>query len=425
MIHRKAYYLAKLNRNPWKTKEEIEKLQLNLLKQIVEHAYRTVPYYHNLFRSVNLSPLDIKKLEDIKKIPITRKDDLRILDIKQRLSSKYPLNNLTMYKTGGSTGKVVKVFNNHTLVDLRVASIFRTYLNNGYQFTDKIGVLQFNPIKKQFLYKFGILQRVEIPFQLSLDRQLDMLQALNPAVLEGYPSRLSSVSRAIIKNKIKRITPKLIITNSEILTESVKNNIVSCFGIQPTNVYASWEFGNIAWECPRHEGLHINADLLKVEILKNEEADTSDETGEIVVTDLFNKAMPLIRYATGDIGVKTSRLCTCGRKFPMIDKIIGRTSERLFLANGTETNATTAISEIMKHAVGVSEYQAIQYKKGELDILVIADEQFNQQKEKELENKLLKSLQLEEVQNIRVQKLKKTEVGKQIPFVSKVKKLHE
>lgn len=422
MIFRKAYYLARLNHNLWKSKEELERHQLRLLKRIVAHAYQTVPYYRDLFKSVNFSPLAIKTLEDINRIPITRKDDLRSLDLNQRLSSKYHVNNLITYRTGGTTGKVMKFFSNYSVSDLRSASIFRTYFSNGYRPEDKIGVLQFSPLRKKLIHKFGIFQRVSIPFQLSLDEQLIMLQSLNPEVLEGYPSRLSAVSRAIIKNKIKGITPKLIITNSEALTESFKRDIISCFGIQPINVYDSWEFGNIAWECSKHEGLHINADLLKLEILNNNEEATLNEPGEITITDLYNEAMPLIQYAIGDIGVKTNRLCSCGRKFPMIEKIIGRTSGKLFLANDTGIFATTAINHIMYKTVGMSEYQTIQKKKGELEVLVIADEKFNYQKENELKKMLLDSFSLEKVNIIRVKEIPKTEVGKHMPFVSKVEK---
>ncbi|MGR3319889.1 MAG: phenylacetate--CoA ligase family protein [Candidatus Anammoxibacter sp.] len=421
MILRKAFYLARLNRNAWKTKEKIAKFQLKLLKRIVTHAYQTVPYYRDLFQSANLSPPDIKKLEDINKIPITRKDDLRRLDIIQRLSSKYSINNLTSYKTGGTTGKVVDVFTNNSVADLRASSIFRTYLSNGYKFKDKIGVLQFSPLKNKLIYKLGILQRIEIPFKLSLDRQLNILQKLNPEVIEGYPSRLGSISRKIIRNKIKGITPKLIITNSETLSETLKNDIVSCFGIQPTNVYDSWEFGNIAWECQKHEGLHINEDLFKVEILKNGKEVTFNEPGEIIVTDLYNRAMPLIRYGTGDIGVKTNRLYSCGRTFSMINGIIGRTCEKMFLVDGTEIYATTAIGQILKDVVGVLEYQVIQKQKGELEIMIIADEIFDYQKEKKLKEKVHQSFKLKKVEIRRVQNIKKTAAGKHVPFISEVK----
>ncbi len=132
--------------------------------------------------------------------------------------------------------------------------------------------------------------------------------------------------------------------------------------------------------------------------------------------------MPLIRYAIGDIGVKTNRLCSCGRKFPMIERIIGRTSEKLFLADDKEVFATTVISQITKISDGISEYQAIQKKKGALEVLVIADEKFNYQEEKELENKLLDAFSLEEVNIIRVKEIPKTKAGKHMFFVSKVAK---
>ncbi|MFC1876993.1 hypothetical protein ACFL2E_06960 [Thermodesulfobacteriota bacterium] len=142
-----------------------------------------------------------------------------------------------------------------------------------------------------------------------------MLQNLNPQVLEGYPSRLNLLTKVIMQDNIIGIKPKLIVTNSEKITPAIRANLRKAFGVEPVNVYDCWECGNIAWECDAHEGLHINADQVYLEVAKGDQVVVDGDPGEILITDLYNQTMPLIRYAIGDIGTKKKSICSCGRKF--------------------------------------------------------------------------------------------------------------
>ena len=422
MILKKIYHLLKSNRNQWMSRYAIQQLQLNLLKKIITHAYSTVPYYRNLFQNAGISPQDITTLDDIKKIPLTRKKDLLELNINERLSSTCRPECLSSHRTGGSTGKPLEIFYENSLENLRAASLYRMYLTNGFRPTDKIANLAFHPVPSKLIHKFGVIKRVNVPFAMSLRGQIELLITERPQVLEGYPSRLSILAKEILKNNIKEIKPRLIFTNSETLTLQMKNDIANAFEVQPINVYESWEFGTIAWECHMHEGLHIEADRLIVEILPNGNKDYGDEPDEIIVTDLYNKAMPFIRYAIGDVGIQAGSSCSCGRTFPLIKEIIGRESDEIFLPDGTGIMATTQLCGILEEYDGILEYQWIQNCIGELELLIIADNKFNHNKEARLKSEVINLLKLEKVEIRRVQKIDKTMEGKRIPFISNVNK---
>jgi phenylacetate-CoA ligase len=125
------------------------------------------------------------------------------------------------------------------------------------------------------------------------------------------------------------------------------------------DIYGCTEIKEIAWECERHNGYHINEDEVLVEILKGDNPVNWDEVGDIVITDLRNKAMPLIRYRIGDRGLFRRGPCSCGRTFALMEPSAGRSSDFIITPNGKWLSPylfTTAIEKIN----GLLQYQLVQ-----------------------------------------------------------------
>jgi phenylacetate-CoA ligase len=420
MMRRKLYYLLKHHRNQWLPADRLSDLQDRLLRRLVDHAYRTVPYYRTLFQSVNLRPEDIRGVQDIGNIPITTKQMLLKVPLIERTSTSYRLADLSCHPTGGSTGIITDVCFTESYDDLRAAFQFRTYFANNYRFTDTIANLQYLPVSTNPLTRFGLLKRVGIPFDMPLDEQISLLASLRPQVLEGYPSRLAQIARNLADKGSSPVIPKLVLTNSETLTPTLRRQIKNAFSITPTDVYEMWEFGTIAWECACHDGLHINADHSIIEILKNGVVAPPGESGEIVGTNLFNDAMPFIRYATGDCGTGTDKRCACGRTLPLMREILGRATEKIVLSDGTAFIATTQLDAAMYETTGVREYQCVQREKGTLDVMVVADGRFTPQEKERIEQRLAHLFKLGRVRLERVESIPKTPVGKRKTFVSEI-----
>jgi phenylacetate-CoA ligase len=417
---RKAYYLSKEFPNLRKSREDLQALQLMSLKRILEHAYASVPYYRGVFDRAEVLPGQISTLDDITRIPITTKDDLRSLPMCERLSSACSPGQLRMHSTGGTSGQPMEFCCDKCCDDLRSSVLYRMYIVNGYRPNDTIANLQFYPLQPNLLRRIGLLRRVAIPFDLPLDRQLEMLLAVKPQVLEGYPSRLSMLSAKTLERGIDTLRPRLIFTNSETLTENMKQSILSAFRVQPTNVYDSWEYGVVAWECTEHRGLHINADHFIVEVLRNGKVVDDGAEGELVITDLHNRAMPLIRYAIGDVAVKTTRLCNCGLTFPLIESVLGRTSEKIFLADGTAITVITQLFGIIEDCPAIREYQVVQNTAGSLDISIICDDTFTSGAQEHFRNRVVTAFKLDNVTIARVQSIERSKAGKRIPFLSNI-----
>lgn len=393
--------------------------QDNRLIEIVRHAYHRVPYYRSAFDKAGLDPFCISGSADLHCIPITRKEDLVNLEPTHVIAPNFSLARLKCHRTGGTTGLPLNIFSSPYAEDLRISSLFATFLANGYRPHQKIALLQASAPRPSVLNRLGLFKRIDIPYRLPIEEQLALLRNIQAPVLEGYPSRIGHIAHEVLNRGLSGIRPKLIITNSEGLTPNLRQKIQWAFGVDPINVYDAWEFGNIAWECPCHDGLHINADRLLVETIDSGRASKS-APGEVVITDLYNEAMPLIRYAIGDMAVISDKPCRCGRVLPLIKDIIGRSADQIQLADGTHLMATLPINALLKDVKGIREYQVVQNKIGELRIAVVADSSFTLAQERHIKNAIESAFKLNCVKIRKVSTIQKTPAFKHRFFISEI-----
>lgn len=420
MLIRKCYYLLKHYRRQWMPADRLVALQGRLLHRLVDHAYRTVPYYRTLFDKARITPSDITSVNDLTKIPISYKEDYQRVHLKNLISTSYDLSRIRSHPTGGSTGQMMDIHFDEWFDDVRAACQYRTYLANGYRFTDTIANLQARLPKPHILNRFGLNKRVGIPFNLSLTEQLSLLEAVRPQVLEGYPSRIGLIAQAMMEKNPRLLDPRLIFSNSETLTGAAREQIAEAFGVNPINVYETWEFGTIAWECPQRDGLHINADYVILEVISEGREAPAGEAGEIVGTNFFNYVMPFIRFSISDCGVKATKACRCGRTLPLLQNILGRASEKIITSDGAEYIGITALDSVMHRTPGVLEYQCVQPAKGAMDIFIVAKDRFTTDATEKLRMTLVESFRQDQVAIKLVDSIPRTPAGKRITFISKV-----
>ena len=103
---------------------------------------------------------------------------------------------------------------------------------------------------------------------------------------------------------------------------------------------------------------------------------TGSEPGTIIITDFFNRAMPFVRYTIGDMAIKTDKICSCGRGFELIEKVVGRTIDKMIFSDGTSQIPCAPIAFMMVDITGIQEYQVVQYKKGEIEMLIVPNKQY-------------------------------------------------
>jgi phenylacetate-CoA ligase len=206
---------------------------------------------------------------------------------------------------------------------------------------------------------------------------------------------------------IEDLRPKAIIASSMMLLPHERAVIENVFGVKVFDMYGCEEVGLIASECERHEGLHMNIDQLAIEVLRDDGAQAGPgEPGLVVVTDLENPAMPLIRYRMEDFAEPADRPCSCGRGLPLIRKISGRVADFLRRKDGSQVAGVSLIENSLTRIPGIEQMQIVQEDLGRMRLRVVPGASFTPQRRQELVDYFVATfpgsgVELEELSEIR------------------------
>ena len=368
------------------TAKQIREIQERKLRKIVKYAYQNVAYYRKLFMENGITPLDIRGLSDLKKIPYLTKDDIKTNygDLLTREIEKQG-NEIRYLTTTGSTGIPLKITLNTREYLYSHLLVRYGYLRSGVPLFGKLAYFQVpaTPSKKAHYYeKADIFRQYKIDLREGPENNISELNRIKPEAIYGYPSYLFMVSKVLQDNNIKLLfKPKVVVTLGEILTSQVREFIGSVFMCPVHDTYGSTEFFRIAFECG-HNSLHIIPGSVILEI----DESTVDEEGssEAVVTSLYHKTMPFIRYKLGDRIILSDQKCPCGSKFNTIKKVIGRADDYLILPSGKRISARAI--NILEDVPGIIEYQIIQREKDNFEVLVKPGHAFTEDSEKDIKN---------------------------------------
>jgi len=205
------------------------------------------------------------------------------------------------------------------------------------------------------------------------------LTDFNPHNVYGPPSCLFKLAQKAVQDGATISCLERVFTSSEYLANSVRSYIGRSLRAKVYDVYGSNETKELAWQCPMEDGYHINEDEVIIEIVDDQGTTLPPESpGNIVVTDLRNQAMPLIRYQNFDKGLLISEPCSCGLGFGLMKPLSGRASECIRLPDGRDLSPflfTTAIEKTK----GLLQYQIIQDRIDGIRVKTIFEEgHFNQ-----------------------------------------------
>jgi len=335
-----------LAESQWLSEGDLKSLQNEKLRVLVRHAFETVPYYRNLFDSLHLRPDDVRTVDDLQKLPLLTKTDLRA----QPDAFISRQTNPTFLHSGwttGSTGMPINVPRDKKSIAFESAMIWRQRGWAGVSSRDRKAAIwgtiwsdvivpvsyrrppywRYNVTDRQLLFSYYHMSERTLPLFLR------RLEAFRPSSIEGFPSTLLLVARFMERQRI--IIPlKAVFTSSERLFDVHREVIERQFACKVFDLYGQSERVSAATECEAHQGLHVNPEYGITEILKNGEEARPGEMGEIVGTGLNNFAVPLLRYRTGDIAVPAPGKCPCGRAMNLLKYVEGRNADLIETPDG-------------------------------------------------------------------------------------------
>lgn len=377
-------YLAELKMHQKRSKEELLDIQLKKLKKMVNHAYSHVPYYRNIFDRENISPDDIQKIEDLQKIPTINKKAIQS-NYDKILANNIDKGQCKVTNTTGSTGIPLSVYSDKNSQMYSSAIVYFSFLESGLRLKDQI--VELTAIIEDC--RGTAIKKNMISAQDQPEKILRKIKEYNPDILYSFPSIFKTLSYEINKEpSLKPSNARLIFTHGETLTESCRETVESAFGAEIYNTYGSTEFNRLAFECGQHSGFHIISDCAVIEIIKDGQNVGPGEEGEIYVTGLYNYAMPLIRYKLGDIGIMSEEdyKCPCGRNWPLIKSIEGRTDDFLTLPSGRVISPRTI--NVIDDIPGIVEYRTIQKKRDTFHVQVVPANNYSIDTNKQIEEQI-------------------------------------
>ena len=330
------YFQPEIETMPY---EDIRALQNERLVKQVRHVWDNVPYYRKKMEEKGVAPDDIQSIDDLHKLPLLCKDDLR---------EAYPYGLMgtpmsqcvRIHSTSGTTGKRVVAFYTQHDVDLWEDCCARAIVAAGGTEEDVVHVA----------YGYGLFTggaglhggshkvgSLTLPMSSgNTDRQLQFMTDLGSTILCCTPSYAAYLAESIHERGLRdQIKLKAGIFGAEAWSEDMRHDIEDKLGIKAYDIYGLTETSGpgVAFECSEQTGMHINEDHFIAEIIDPDTGEVLPEgsKGELVFTAITKEAFPLLRYRTRDICILSRKKCSCGRTHVKMSKPMGRSDDMLII----------------------------------------------------------------------------------------------
>jgi phenylacetate-CoA ligase len=361
--------LAALRSHP----QAIQELARRRLSRLLVHVARNNPFYGRRLQSAGIEWAD----------PILQWDPYRAL------AALPPVSKLELRRAGprvfdggniqpdwyssassGSTGEPFRVwYEPRAWARLKYLIKLRGRIACGARPTDRIAILDVMQSTRPVIGWGGRWARISVLEPAS--SVAAALEAFAPNVVYGLPSALLDAGR-LLQQRGRQPPIRAVFTSGELLQSRTRENLVRAHGAPVYDIYGTSETKEIAWECPQGK-MHLNADVVHLEAV-DESGHTlpTGSEGDLVATLLVNRAMPLLRYRTGDRGTLLAETCSCGCAMPLMGVVTGRKADILVMQDGHRISPY-ALTSVIERIAGVVRYQVSQLDQARVRVRAIVD----------------------------------------------------
>lgn len=366
------------------SEEQIQEYQFNKMKNIVIYAYENTKFYYDLYNDLKINVYDINSLEDFNKLPIISKTQLKgAISNKDFNIEKF--KKIHWAETTGSTGIPFRIPLNEKSSHARIANSLLAQKIAGRKFNKKVtnfwrlskknnsllARLKRKIAGESFIpvYESDNVNETLIIDNEKLRRFLKSIQKEKPWILNGYVSILSKLSEYIIENEIEVNGINIITPGGEELSPYSYNLIKKAFNAKIANRYGGSDFGIVGQAEPEKKYLEILEHIIYMEVINASGNSVLGELGEIIVTDFYNEAIPLIRYKTGDIGRILKPTSASKYKYKKLTNLKGRIND-IFLFPTGESFTSHYFHIIFRDMQEIEQFAVVQNKDYSIDIKI-------------------------------------------------------
>ena len=371
--------LRELEQSQWRPEGDLRELSFRRMIEAVRFAEQHVPFYRRRFAEYGVRARDVQSPDDLTRFPVLTKADIRAHG--PELVAETFHGRLHLSGTGGSTGQPIQFSYDHRTYEARIAAAMRADGWAGARPGDRelhlwsratspeSGLVRM----KKRLHEAVLRKRMVCAWDLGeeqLSGLFDEIEAYRPRILVGYTTPLYHLSRYALSVGRKLPRPRGVICTAERLFQHQREVIERAFGAPVFDRYGCREVMLIAAECERHHGKHMNLENVFVEILRGNRHAGAGEPGEILLTDLISRSMPLIRYKNEDVATFGAAPCPCGRGLPVLASVEGRVLDMIVGPEG-QLLAGEFFPHLLKDYQDISRFQVHQDRSRAITIRIM------------------------------------------------------
>lgn len=369
---------------PFWSAERLQALQNRRVRSIVSHAYATVPFYREEMDRAGLHPRDFRTADDLSRLPFVTGDDLASAPERFHSRSYTAKNSLTLH-TSGTSGRPKHCSHDHAALFRMMAYGHRQRNVLSHFLGDRLGyremvVCPHWSVSHQLRHFYaqntwipgGIdFKRASLSPEGRIEDNIGRINEFKPDLIRGYGSYIGILFKEAYERGIPLHRPKAVLYGADCMTDPDRKLIECSYGVPVLSSYQSTEFLRIAYQCERRQGFHMNVDHVAVRIVDGSGRTLGPgERGEIIVSNLVNRATVLLNYKLGDIVTLESSGCTCGRTLPLLARIDGRTRDLIVLPDGEVLHALVFMPKLQS-APGVVRVQLMQHGVGHFTVRAV------------------------------------------------------
>ncbi|MER7506380.1 hypothetical protein AB0L05_29765 [Nonomuraea pusilla] len=348
---------------------ETDRRTLAGLRAMLALARADVPYYADSRYDL---PLD--RLADLAAFPILDKRTVLAAGVTRFHAPGLRESDYRVDRTSGTTGQVLEVRHDVAAYGYHGATVFRRFILSGYRPWWRIAHIKPFPRPLRWFQRLGLFPRVVVGAGQGDEKILRGVLEVRPHLVMGYPVVLRGLLRVASPADVARLrrTLRMVMTDSELLTEEVRDLLATGFGVPVLDEYSAYEVLTVSTQC-RAGAMHVDEDRVRLEIVGDDGVPVPDgEEGSVVVTHFRERAMPLIRYRLGDRAAIVPGACRCGNRFARMRLTAGRSDDYVTFPGGHRVYTATFLSLAM-YTPGVAESMVRQDAGGTITVRLVTD----------------------------------------------------
>jgi phenylacetate-CoA ligase len=367
-------------RVPFLPAEQVAELRDRRVRETVRHAAETVPHYRELFRREGIDPRQIRSAGDLDRLPLLDRATVHAAPDRFRSTSRDTQEAISLRTSGMSTGFPLDIYHDRASLLANIAysererAVEAHFCGRRVRYT--AAELRYAPATVKAVRAFYDRSAFrpfrprhhDVAIEARLETIVATLNRLRPEVIRGYGNYLELLFRLAVARRIVLHRPKVLVFAGEGMTPEGRSFVETELGIVAISRYNAVEAFKIGFFCEQRSGFHLHEDLCHVSVVGPDGgAVQPGESGEVVISNLVNRATVLLNYRLGDLARMTLEPCPCGRTSRRLTELEGRVGEIIHLQSG-EVVPQSTVWGVLKVVDGVIRYQLVQRERASFEL---------------------------------------------------------